>query len=376
MLITFRIGVFTLLSLVFCSFLAQAHTFKPSNASVDLLNDDEFALTLEVDLIELLQWQLELKADNSDELIEIVRQLSPIELYRALSKSKLTLAKGLRFYFDDQVVSLTTIFAPTVSDVTQLLKQPPDNTDYRVVFSGFGIRPKQAKTLALYFPEQLGVINFQLASPTRALLSSGVKTDAFNLLESNTSELAITITHSLNYLWQGIIHIVPKGLDHILFVLALFLFSTRLSSLLWQVSAFTLAHTVTLALGIYGVLIVPASIVEPIIALSIAYVAFENIIHHKLKSYRLLLVFLFGLLHGLGFASVLLELGLPQNQALASLISFNIGVELGQLSIILLAFLLLGWARNKPYYQTKIANPLNILIALVGCYWFFERLMF
>lgn len=358
------------------SLIVQAHTFKPSNANLDLFAENEFSLTLEVDLIELLQWQLNLSANNSDQLIAQVRQLSPIQLYKALAASKTTLAKEIIFYFDDQPIYLSQFFAPNASDVRRLLQQNPDNIDYRVTFSGFGIRPKQAKTVALYFPEYLGVINFELASPVQALVSSGVKTDKFALSQQNVSQLAISIANSLNYIWQGIIHIIPKGLDHILFVLALFLFSTRLSSLLWQISAFTLAHTVTLALGIYGILIVPSNIVEPIIALSIAYVAFENLFHHKLKSYRLLLVFIFGLLHGLGFASVLLELGLPENQALASLVSFNIGVELGQLSVVALAFILLAWARNKPWYQSKIANPLSLVIALMGCYWFIERIFF
>ncbi len=369
-ILTFFIAFFSF------SLIVQAHTFKPSNASLDLFAENEFSLTLEVDLIELLQWQLNLRANNSDQLIAQVRQLSPIQLYKALAASKTALAKEIIFYFDDQAIYLSQFFAPNASDVRRLLQQSPDNIDYRVTFSGIGIRPKQAKTVALYFPEYLGVINFELASPVQALVSSGVKTDKFALSQQNVSQLAISIANSLNYIWQGIIHIIPKGLDHILFVLALFLFSTRLSSLLWQISAFTLAHMVTLALGIYGILIVPSIIVEPIIALSIAYVAFENLFHHKLKSYRLLLVFIFGLLHGLGFASVLLELGLPENQALASLVSFNIGVELGQLSVVALAFVLLAWARNKPWYQSKIATPLSLIIALMGCYWFIERIFF
>ena len=115
-------------------------------------------------------------------------------------------------------------------------------------------------------------------------------------------------------LWQlialGFTHILPHGLDHILFVLGLFLLATNLRTLLLQVSAFTLAHSVTLGLALFEVVSVPAAIVEPLIALSIPYVAFENIVTTRLQPWRLLLVFGFGLLHGLGFAEVLASLKL------------------------------------------------------------------
>jgi len=367
--------VFKMISCIFllCANLASAHTFQPSKANVNLVAQDEFSFTLEVDLIELLQRQLNLTFRHNDELVEKVRKLSRIQLYKALTQSKQLLAKSIIFYFDEQPTYLAQFSAPSAHDVYQLLQQNVDN-NYSVTFSGYGQRPRQAQTLAIYFPEQLGVINFQLAAPTQALVSGGRNTARFVLSQHTVNTLALNIANSLNYLWQGIIHIIPKGLDHILFVLALFLFSTRFTPLLWQISAFTLAHTVTLALGIYGILNISSTIVEPIIALSIVYVAFENIVHNKLKSYRLLLIFLFGLLHGLGFASVLLDLGLPKNQALSSLVSFNIGVELGQLSVVAIAFMLLGWARNKPWYQSYIAKPLSLFIALMGGYWFITRL--
>lgn len=176
------------------------------------------------------------------------------------------------------------------------------------------------------------------------------------------------------YLVQGIEHIVPKGLDHILFVLGLFLLSTRWRPLLWQVSLFTLAHTITLGLAAAGYVAVPPSIIEPLIAFSIAWVAIENLFHDRLNALRLIIVFGFGLLHGLGFASVLGELGLPAGQFLISLIGFNVGVEVGQLGVIVAAFLLVFWARNKPIYRPWIVRPASLGIALVGLYWGFERI--
>ncbi len=149
-----------------------------------------------------------------------------------------------------------------------------------------------------------------------------------------------------SYIPVGFDHILPKGLDHILFVLGLFLLSTHLGTLIWQVSAFTLAHTVTLALGALGYVNIPGSIVEPIIAASIVYVAVENIVSDKLHKWRPLVIFVFGLLHGLGFASVLGDFGLPEGQFIPALIGFNIGVEIGQLTVIAIAFLLVALAQR------------------------------
>jgi len=180
-----------------------------------------------------------------------------------------------------------------------------------------------------------------------------------------------------HYIPVGFDHILPKGLDHILFVLGLFFLSTRLRPLLWQITAFTLAHTVTLALGAMGWVTVPAGIVEPLIAASITYVAVENIFTSKLSRWRPFVIFSFGLLHGLGFASVLGEFGIPDDQFFPALIAFNIGVEFGQLTVISLAFLAVGmWFRFKPWYRARIAIPASVLIALVGAYWFVERVFF
>ena len=196
-----------------------------------------------------------------------------------------------------------------------------------------------------------------------------------------------------NYIVWGFEHIFPKGIDHILFILGLFLFSYALKPLLWQITMFTIAHTITLGLAMNGIISLPAYIVEPLIALSIVYVGVENIVANlfskPLKNSRLLLVFVFGLLHGLGFASMLGDFGMPEDAFVTALISFNIGVELGQLTIILVAFLILGlvWLglglmekqtgkaiNKKAWYQKIIAIPASVIIALIAFYWFIERL--
>ena len=179
------------------------------------------------------------------------------------------------------------------------------------------------------------------------------------------------------YLKLGYRHIIPLGFDHILFVLSLFLLSPKLKPVLWQATAFTIAHSVTLGLAMYHVINPPARIVEPLIALSILYVALENIFSPRLKASRVGVVFLFGLVHGLGFAGSLGQLGLPSHSYLLSLVMFNAGVELGQITIILLAFFLLGyWFGEKPYYRPRIVVPLSAVIALVALFWTVQRLFF
>ena len=179
------------------------------------------------------------------------------------------------------------------------------------------------------------------------------------------------------YLQLGFTHIIPLGFDHILFVLSLFLLSPKLKPVLWQATAFTVAHSITLGLAMFKVITPSPAIVEPIIALSIMYVALENIISPSLKKSRIGVVFLFGLVHGMGFANALGSLGLPQNSYLTSLIMFNVGVELGQLAVILSAFFLFGkWFGNKPYYRKFIVIPLSVLITIMAGYWTVERLFF
>src|SRR5262245_2139993 len=129
------------------------------------------------------------------------------------------------------------------------------------------------------------------------------------------------------YLELGFTHILPKGLDHILFVLGLFFLSLRPSTILKQVTAFTIAHSITLGLTIYGVVSLSPRIVEPLIAVSIVYVAVENLILTEVKPWRIAIVFCFGLLHGMRFASVLRELGLPRSEVLTALVSCDVGVE-------------------------------------------------
>lgn len=177
------------------------------------------------------------------------------------------------------------------------------------------------------------------------------------------------------FLWLGFTHILPEGTDHILFVLGLFFFSTFFRPLLIQITAFTIAHSITLGLSLFGVFSLPSHVVEPLIALSIAVVAIENIFFRKLRPSRFLIVFGFGLIHGLGFAGVLKSLGLPPGQFLKVLVSFNLGVEAGQLTVVAIAAALTAWMWKKPWYFKRVVIPVSAVIATVGLFWFVQRIV-
>jgi hydrogenase/urease accessory protein HupE len=241
-----------------------------------------------------------------------------------------------------------------------------------------GAIPPHAQTFAWEY-------DLTIASYALTVKSISAGSDRTVWLEGSQASQAMTLAdHVLPpsrgqiaaaYFALGFTHILPKGLDHILFVLGIFLFSRRLKPMLWQVSAFTVAHSITLGLTLYGLVSLSPSIVEPLIALSIVYVAVENIVTAELKPWRVALVFAFGLLHGMGFAGVLRELGLPRSEFLTGLVTFNAGVEAGQLTIIAIASLaVFQWTANRALYRRLVVVPGSLLIALTGLYWTIERL--
>ncbi len=177
------------------------------------------------------------------------------------------------------------------------------------------------------------------------------------------------------YLRLGFRHIVPQGLDHMLFVLALFFLGLEWRKLIAQTTVFTVAHATTLFLSRYGVISLPGRYVEPLIAFSIACIALENIWRPKLGPARLALVFAFGLVHGLGFAGSLAEVEFPRDQFLLALLGFNLGVDFGQLGVIAAAFLAVGWFRHKPWFRDRITVPACGLIAATGLFWTVQRIV-
>ncbi len=167
----------------------------------------------------------------------------------------------------------------------------------------------------------------------------------------------------------GFMHILPNGLDHILFILGLFFLNRSFSVLLFQMTLFTLAHSLTLGLALYGIVSVPTSVVEIAIALSIAFIALENLISEQLRPWRPWVVFGCGLIHGLGFAHSFQRNLANSEEFLPALFSFNLGIEIGQLTIVGIAYGVFAIWWKRDWYLPKIARPASVAIALSGFYW-------
>ena len=254
------------------------------------------------------------------------------------------------------------------------------NTDIiRDTVINFDIKNIKDEDLKFSWDKNLGSIILRVNSKNNEglyskLIESNDKSEWFSITNKREERL---IDNVKSYTQLGFKHIIPKGLDHILFVIALFLLSSKLKPLVLQVSIFTIAHTITLFLGALDVIKIPSIIVEPIIALSICFIAIENLFTENIKKMRPYIIFIFGLLHGLGFAGVLNEIGISDGLFISSLISFNIGVEVGQISVILLSYIFISLLfQNKPWYRNRITRPLSLVIALIGFYWFFKRIFF
>lgn len=294
--------------------------------------------------------------DEADEL-DRLRALEPDALRNELTPRLPDFAASLQMMADGAPVNVT---------VTGVEVGPVGNTDLsrETVLQLSGPVPDGAETLSLTWPASYGPL---------VLRQQGVDDPYTGYLDGGQSTGDIPIGGGITtsgwqvfgtYIPVGFDHILPKGLDHILFVLGLFFLSTRFTPLLWQVTSFTLAHTVTLAMAVLGIVSVPASIVEPLIAASIVYVAVENMVSDKLHRWRPFVIFGFGLLHGLGFASVLAEFGLPDGQVIPALIGFNIGVELGQLTVIAAAFVLVWYALQVDEGRGAVAPAQGVYGAL------------
>jgi len=247
-----------------------------------------------------------------------------------------------------------------------------------------GTIARDIRQLSWYYPQEFGdnAVRVRQVDETNEKwhwsdwqwLRKDEPSEPFTLTEVFTRTPVIKTIRT--YMVAGFEHILPGGLDHILFILGIFLLSIRLRPLLWQVTMFTVAHTLTLGLSMRGIIQLPAQVVEPLIALSIAYVGVENIFARSLHKSRLLLVFGFGLLHGMGFASVLQEFGMPGDAFMTALISFNVGVELGQLAVISLAYATIGfWFGRQTWYRGGVVISGSAAIAVTGLYWTWDRIV-
>lgn len=364
-------ALIALVSTLWCAVAALSHEVRPSVADVTVgaaQMEARIQLTAEplvagIDLSEI--------TDTNDapeaELYDQLRALPPEELAVRFQAAWPAISAGLVAEVDGTELAWEFVGIEVGAEAD--LELPRDSLLTAIVSLPEGDAPVSVGWTASYGP----LIVRQIAEDGgySDYLSGGVLSAP--LPRSGAAVVGVWETFA-GYVVLGFEHIVPKGLDHILFVLGLFFYSLAWRPLLFQVTAFTAAHTVTLALATLGIVNLPSSIIEPLIAASIVYIAIENIIGGQIGWRRVAIVFAFGLLHGLGFASVLGDIGLEPARFITGLIGFNIGVELGQIAVILASFILVGLPfGRKSWYRQAIAVPGSVAIGAVGAFWFVER---
>ena len=362
------------------TFISSADVVKPALTEISVYADGRVSIEVRASLEALLtginnRYKNTKDAPNADRYDEF-RVQSSKQLAASFVDFHDRFIEGVRLVVDDRKLSLT--IAGIDIPEPGYTKVPRTSSVYLT-----GQLSGSHKKLQWYYPVAFGehAVRVKLIDVARDFwhwsdyqwirddrISEPFAIDA--VIRSN-SWLSVLYT----YIEAGYLHILPWGMDHILFILGLFLMSQKFRPLLWQVTMFTLAHSITLSLSTLGFISLPSALVEPLIALSIAYVAIENLFHENLGRTRLGVVFAFGLLHGLGFAAMLVEFGLPQERYWLALFGFNLGVEFGQISILLLAwFGIAVWLKRWRHYRRWFGNPASIIIAGIGLFWFWQRL--
>ena len=311
------------------------------------------------------------------------------ELAAAFEDGRERMQSGFRLKADGVPLSREVILSPNLEAARAWkLEHPERQLPCKLDFVIQAEISRGAKTLTLRFPEVLADVILSVDRPGLEAftlpLAPGETSPEIDVQSAfiEVSSPAGREEHrpgffeiGARYIALGYWHIIPRGIDHALFVLGLFLLSPRIKSVVWQITAFTLAHSITLSLAALHILTISSRVVEPTIAFTIAFIGIENLVAKRVQPWRVAVAFIFGLVHGLGFASGLMEIGLPTGQLATGIIAFNIGVEGGHLTILLIAFCALGWCRDRTWYRARVSRPISALIALTALVWFVQRIM-
>ena len=371
-----KLYLFIIISIFFCN-SSIAHEIKPSIA--DFTYDENY-LNIEVRLnAELILSNIDasnISNTNSSPLTEIYdryRLLDKKDLENSILESWKDISSNIDIKINNKLKKIELINIDT-----QVVKNFEISRDTIISFRV--LLNKSSEKFTFKWIKNYGPIILRENNDLKIedelvteYLQSGTESDPIFFTENNFRSMFTSFT---KFFVLGIQHIIPKGLDHILFIFGLFLFSSSLNKLIKQITIFTIAHSITLIFVSLSLIKINPQIVEPIIALSIVYVGLENIFKNYIKEYmRYVVILFFGLLHGLGFALVLSDIGYRSSKLFLNLISFNIGIEVAQISIILFLYLLIAikFAKNK-YYRIAFQIPSSILIASIGLYWFAERI--
>lgn len=368
---------------LFCAADLHAHLLNMTEVQVDMRQPDAAELIIKIDLGQSLMRPQDYWLTASAQPAKQAQLLAPFAKQ---------ISSGIKVSLDGQILpsrllswqmealslaAITNPLSPQMATLTFAL-------DTQSVPASGVIEVSIDDKLEVPWPTLLRVDSAENPLPVSRLLTANDRSSRPIALNPNSSISDTSASAGLMIAFQswvpniswlaiGFQHIIPYGLDHIFFVLGLFFLSARFSTLLYQVSCFTVAHSLTLGLATLGMVSIPAWVVEPLIAASIIFIAVDNLYSHSLARWRLIIVTLFGLLHGLGFAAALSDLILPAENFVSTLFFFNLGVEAGQLTVLALAFMTVGWLRNWTKYSERVARPATVTIAGVGTYWLVKR---
>ncbi len=352
----------------------HTHEIKPAIVDITIIEENasiEFKLNAETVLSEI-DASIYVDTNNSP-------QSQKYDEFRAFSVQKiekLVLKDKSKFIYKIQINSEGEIIPLLLNKVETFDEANVEMPRDTILYLNFDL--KDSSSFTIQFDKKIGPVvirQFEDLSKESVLFTSYLQPAEKSPLLSQQSQSSAGKT-IIEYLILGIEHIVPKGLDHILFIIGIFFYAIKFKPLLLQVTMFTIAHSITLILASFNLIFIPAAIVEPLIALSISYVAIENIFQRRLVVPRYVIIFIFGLIHGLGFAFVLGDIGFNTSQLLVSLISFNLGVEVAQIAIIILASIIFILPSRQSWYRAFLQIPISVIISLIGLYWFIERVFF
>ena len=371
-----------LLMIITLGLPASADIVKPALVEISVFSDARVTIEIRTSIEALLtgingRYRNTQEAPNTD-AYDALRELEASDLRQQFVGFHAELLDGVELVVDGASIPL---------EIGEITIAPPGYTKVprASVIHLVGVIPKESISLRWYYPLRFGdqavrvrQVNEEAGEyhwSDHQWIEDDRPSEPFSLTQVFAKPTFWSV--SSPYLSAGFLHIVPKGLDHILFILGIFLMSMQLRPLVLQVTMFTIAHSLTLSLGVFRLVHLQPKVVEPLIALSIAYVAFENLANDRLNRFRLPVIFVFGLLHGLGFASILTEFGLPADLYLAALLWFNVGVEFGQVALLIAAYLAITiWFSDPHVYRRSIVLPGSLLIGGLGAYWTVERVMY
>lgn len=307
---------------------------------------------------------------------EGVMKSPPVELARIRKETENTLRQMLRVSFGGKQIDWKIEFPDFEKEPLVL---PVEYGDWALLTVHIIVdaRPGPGELRLHWSKEeeaQLIIVTKASGEPEIISVSPGGELVLLNITTTGKQTSAPQLAFG-SWIRSGFSHVLPLGLDHMLFIFGLFLMVLKWRPLLSQSLLFTLSHSATLALSVLGWIHLDPKLVEILIAFSIAFIGVENLFAHKVGKLRYMLVFCFGLVHGMGFARVMVDKvkGIPRDQLIHPLFGFNIGVELAQITVLVISFLLFALIRKR----TRLAQISgSVVVALAGTGWMIQRIFF